>query len=112
MWWELRVSQPIVNPWVLRSPTLAVASVLTFVTGVGLFTSVYLTPVFSSIGCNLSLEPEFPAQMQTQKQVCSSVDNSNMKKTELLAISLLILIKAGYYHCLRSHERRGICRFE
>ncbi|AKD53923.1 DHA2 family efflux MFS transporter permease subunit [Spirosoma radiotolerans] len=47
IWWELRVSQPIVNLRVLRSPTLAVASVLTFVTGVGLFTSVYLTPVFA-----------------------------------------------------------------
>ncbi len=47
VWWELRISQPIVNLRVLRSPTLAVASVLTFVTGVGLFTSVFLTPVFA-----------------------------------------------------------------
>ncbi|QMW03511.1 DHA2 family efflux MFS transporter permease subunit [Spirosoma foliorum] len=47
IWWELRIDKPIVNLRVLRSPTLAVASLLTFVTGVGLFSSVFLTPVFA-----------------------------------------------------------------
>ncbi|GAB3788858.1 DHA2 family efflux MFS transporter permease subunit [Spirosoma horti] len=47
IWWELRITNPIVNLRVLRSPSLVVASILTFVTGLGLFTSVYLTPVFA-----------------------------------------------------------------
>ncbi|MCC3158431.1 DHA2 family efflux MFS transporter permease subunit [Hymenobacter sp. 15J16-1T3B] len=47
VWWELRTAQPIVNLRVLKSRSLAVAAVLTFVTGLGLFTSVYLTPVFA-----------------------------------------------------------------
>jgi DHA2 family multidrug resistance protein len=47
IWWELRTEFPIVNLRVLKSRTLAVAALLTFVTGMGLFTSVYLTPVFA-----------------------------------------------------------------
>jgi DHA2 family multidrug resistance protein len=47
IWWELTTEFPIVNLRVLKSRTLAVAAILTFVTGMGLFTSVYLTPVFA-----------------------------------------------------------------
>lgn len=43
--WELRVAYPVVDLRVLKSRTLSVAAVLTFVTGIGLFTSVFLTPV-------------------------------------------------------------------
>ncbi|MBV8252115.1 MAG: DHA2 family efflux MFS transporter permease subunit [Chitinophaga sp.] len=45
--WELRVSDPVVNLRVFRSRTLTVAAILTFITGIGMFTSVYLTPVFA-----------------------------------------------------------------
>ncbi|OUJ72312.1 DHA2 family efflux MFS transporter permease subunit [Hymenobacter crusticola] len=47
IWWELTTNYPIVDLRVLKSRTLAVAALLTFVTGMGLFTSVYLTPVFA-----------------------------------------------------------------
>jgi DHA2 family multidrug resistance protein len=47
VWWELSTAHPIVNLRVLRSRPLAVAAALTFVTGIGLFSSVYLTPVFA-----------------------------------------------------------------
>jgi DHA2 family multidrug resistance protein len=47
LWWELTTEFPIVNLRVLKSRPLAVSAVLTFVTGMGLFTSVYLTPVFA-----------------------------------------------------------------
>lgn len=43
--WELQVPHPVVNLRVLKSKTLSVSAVLTFVTGIGLFTSVFLTPV-------------------------------------------------------------------
>lgn len=43
--WELHVENPVVNLRVLRSKELSVAAVLTFITGIGLFTSVFLTPV-------------------------------------------------------------------
>ena len=45
--WELRIKHPVVNLRVLKSPTLRLASFLTFVTGIGIFTSVFLTPVFA-----------------------------------------------------------------
>lgn len=43
--WELKIDYPVVNLRVLKSKTLSIAAVLTFVTGIGLFTSVFLTPV-------------------------------------------------------------------
>ncbi len=43
--WELKIENPVVNLRVLKSKTLSIAAVLTFITGMGLFTSIYLTPV-------------------------------------------------------------------
>ena len=43
--WELKIDHPVVNLRVLKSKTLSIAAILTFITGLGLFTSVFLTPV-------------------------------------------------------------------
>ena len=45
--WELHVPHPVVNLRVLKSKSLFIASILTFVSGLGLFTTIYLTPVFA-----------------------------------------------------------------
>jgi DHA2 family multidrug resistance protein len=45
--WELKVSYPVVNLMVLKSKSLFIAAILTFVSGLGLFTTIYLTPVFA-----------------------------------------------------------------
>ncbi|AYL96914.1 DHA2 family efflux MFS transporter permease subunit [Mucilaginibacter celer] len=47
IWWELTTPNPVIDLRVLKSKSLAVAAVLTFVTGFGLFTSVFLTPVLA-----------------------------------------------------------------
>ncbi|HSC38946.1 MAG TPA: DHA2 family efflux MFS transporter permease subunit [Chitinophagaceae bacterium] len=47
IWWELRIKNPVVNLRVLKSRNLSIGAVLTFVSGIGLFTSVFLTPVFA-----------------------------------------------------------------
>jgi DHA2 family multidrug resistance protein len=47
IWWELTTPNPVIDLRVLKSKSLAVAAILTFVTGVGLFTSVFLTPVLA-----------------------------------------------------------------
>jgi len=47
IWWELRVKNPVVNLSVLKSRNLSIAAVFTFVSGVGIFTSVFITPVFA-----------------------------------------------------------------
>ncbi|WP_118975603.1 DHA2 family efflux MFS transporter permease subunit [Taibaiella koreensis] len=47
IWWELRTEKPVVNLRVLKSRNLAIAAILTFISGVGMFSSVFLTPVFA-----------------------------------------------------------------
>ena len=45
--WELKVQHPVVNLRVLKSRNLSVAALLTFVSGIGLFSSIYLTPIYA-----------------------------------------------------------------
>jgi MFS transporter, DHA2 family, multidrug resistance protein len=45
--WELRIDNPVVDLRVLKSKTLSIAAVLTFITGIGMFTSIFLTPVIA-----------------------------------------------------------------
>jgi DHA2 family multidrug resistance protein len=47
IWWELTIKNPVVNLRVLKSSNLSIAAILTFVAGIGIFTSVFLTPVFA-----------------------------------------------------------------
>jgi len=62
--WELYVEHPVVNLRVFKSKTLSIAALLTFITGIGMFTSIFLTPViaqrllgFSPIQTGLLLLP-------------------------------------------------------
>lgn len=45
IWWELRNKFPIVNLRILKDPTLTLTTVLTFMTGFVLFTSVFVFPL-------------------------------------------------------------------
>lgn len=47
IWWELKVKNPVVNLSVLKSRNLSIAAFMTFISGIGIFTSVFLTPVFA-----------------------------------------------------------------
>lgn len=47
IWWELKTVHPVVNLRVLKSRNLSIAAILTFISGIGLFSSVFLTPVFA-----------------------------------------------------------------
>ncbi|WP_212005970.1 DHA2 family efflux MFS transporter permease subunit [Chitinophaga sp. HK235] len=47
IWWELRVAQPVVNLRVLKSRNLSIAAALTFISGLGIYSSVFLAPVFA-----------------------------------------------------------------
>ena len=47
VWHELTTEHPVVDLRVLRSPTLAICAVLTFILGFGLFSSVFIVPVFA-----------------------------------------------------------------
>lgn len=45
--WEFHVEHPVVNLRVFKSKELSIAALLTFITGIGMFTSVFLTPVIA-----------------------------------------------------------------
>lgn len=45
IFWELKVKNPVVDLRVLKSKPLIIAAILTFITGIGMYTSIYLTPV-------------------------------------------------------------------
>ncbi len=45
VFWELHTPHPVVNLRVLKSKSLSIAAILTFITGIGMYTSIYLTPV-------------------------------------------------------------------
>lgn len=47
VFWELHTPNPVVNLRVLKSRSLSIAAVLTFVTGIGMFTSIFLVPVIA-----------------------------------------------------------------
>ncbi len=46
VWRELSIENPVVDLHVLRSSTLAISALLTFILGFGLFSSVFIVPVF------------------------------------------------------------------
>jgi DHA2 family multidrug resistance protein len=45
--WELNIDNPVVDLRVLKSRALSIAAILTFITGIGMFTSIFLTPVIA-----------------------------------------------------------------
>lgn len=64
VWQELRIKQPAIDLRVLSNRTLALTTIFTFVTGIGLFTSVFVYPVlaqrvlgFTPLETGLSLLP-------------------------------------------------------
>lgn len=43
--WELQTDNPVVNLRILKQRSLSIAAILTSITGIGMYTSIYLTPV-------------------------------------------------------------------
>ena len=46
IWWEITTDQPVVNLRVMKDRTLALTTIFSFVAGLGLFTSIFVYPVF------------------------------------------------------------------
>ncbi|QNK64003.1 multidrug efflux MFS transporter [Pedobacter sp. PAMC26386] len=47
VWWELRIPYPVINLRVLKSSTLAISAIMTFVLGFGLFSAVFVFPLYA-----------------------------------------------------------------
>jgi len=47
VWWELRIPFPVINLRVLKSTTLSISAIMTFVLGFGLFSAVFVFPLYA-----------------------------------------------------------------
>ena len=47
IWWELRTKFPVINLRVLKSTTLSISAIMTFVLGFGLFSAVFVFPLYA-----------------------------------------------------------------
>lgn len=47
VWWELKIVYPVINLRVLKSTTLSISAIMTFVLGFGLFSAVFVFPLFT-----------------------------------------------------------------
>lgn len=47
VWWELTIEHPVINFRVLKSATLSISAVMTFVLGFGLFSAVFVFPLYA-----------------------------------------------------------------
>jgi DHA2 family multidrug resistance protein len=47
IWWELTTEHPVINFRVLKSTTLSISAVMTFVLGFGLFSAVFVFPLYA-----------------------------------------------------------------
>ncbi len=47
VWWELRVKYPVINLRVLKSTTLSISAIMTFILGFGLFSAVFVFPLYA-----------------------------------------------------------------
>jgi DHA2 family multidrug resistance protein len=47
VWWELYVEFPVINFRVLKSTTLSISAIMTFVMGFGLFSAVFVFPLYA-----------------------------------------------------------------
>jgi DHA2 family multidrug resistance protein len=47
VWWELHVEFPVINLRVLKSTTLSISAIMTFVLGFGLFSAVFVFPLYA-----------------------------------------------------------------
>ncbi|OOQ62211.1 DHA2 family efflux MFS transporter permease subunit [Mucilaginibacter pedocola] len=47
VWWELTTEHPVINFRVLKSATLSISAIMTFVLGFGLFSAVFVFPLYA-----------------------------------------------------------------
>ena len=92
--WELRIDHPVVNLRVLKSKTLSIAAVLTFVAGLGILTSIYLTPVVAQR--LLGLTPSQTGMLLLPGAILALFALVVSGKLLQSGVSPLIIITAGF----------------
>jgi len=98
IYWELSIENPVVNLRVLKSKSLSIAAVLTFVTGFGMFISIYISPVvaqrllsFSPYQTGLLLLPGAILALVALK-VCGTLLQKGVSPAIVIAMGFIIFI--------------------
>src|ERR1700744_491028 len=93
--WELYVDHPVVNLRVFKSKALSIAAILTFITGIGMFTSVFLTPVIAQR--LLGFTPTETGLLLLPGAIIAIVALMFSGKLLQAGISPLIIVAAGFF---------------
>ncbi|WP_428330887.1 DHA2 family efflux MFS transporter permease subunit [Mucilaginibacter sp.] len=93
--WELHIEHPVVNLRVFKSKTLSVAAILTFITGIGMFTSIFLTPVIAQR--LLGFTPTQTGLLLLPGAIIAILGLMVSGKLLQRGVSPLIIITAGFF---------------
>ncbi|MDB4902356.1 MAG: family efflux transporter permease subunit [Mucilaginibacter sp.] len=93
--WELHIEHPVVNLRVFKSKTLSIAALLTFITGIGMFTSIFLTPVIAQR--LLGFTPTQTGLLLLPGAILAIFGLMVSGKLMQFGISPLIIITAGFF---------------
>lgn len=98
IYWELTIEKPVVNLRVLKSKSLSIAAILTFVTGFGMFISIYISPVvaqrllsFSPYQTGLLLLPGALFALLALK-ICGTMLQKGVSPVIIIAAGFLLFI--------------------
>lgn len=98
IYWELTIEKPVVNLRVLKSKSLSIAAILTFVTGFGMFISIYISPVvaqrllsFSPYQTGLLLLPGALFALLALK-ICGTLLQKGVSPVIIIAAGFLLFI--------------------
>ncbi|MDB5140086.1 MAG: family efflux transporter permease subunit [Mucilaginibacter sp.] len=93
--WELHVEHPVVDLRVFKSKTLTIAAILTFITGIGMFTSIFLTPVIAQR--LLGFTPTQTGLLLLPGAIIAILGLMMSGKLLQFGVSPLIIITAGFF---------------
>ena len=93
--WELHTDTPVVNLRVFKSKTLTIAAILTFITGIGMFTSIFLTPVIAQRLLNFT--PTQTGLLLLPGAIIALIGLMVSGKLLQRGVSPLLIIMAGFF---------------
>jgi DHA2 family multidrug resistance protein len=93
--WELHVEHPVVNLRVFKSKSLSIAAILTFITGIGMFTSIFLTPVVAQV--LLGFTPTQTGLLLLPGAIIAILGLMISGKLMQAGVSPIIIICAGFF---------------
>jgi DHA2 family multidrug resistance protein len=108
--WELSIDNPVVDLRVLKSKTLSIAAILTFITGIGMFTSVFLTPVIAQRLLNFS--PSQTGLLLLPGALCALCALMLSGKLLQRGVPPVLIVAAGFICFIYFNWRMSVINFD